>query len=261
MKQKQLPPELEIVCTAATRAISPVKPADSTTHREKDFWLNAERTKAGRQLPPYYLVYFLLVDLLGFKNQGRSEKVSWSVPIDFQGQLFMIEHRKMGIGAFTCDPERKEGAAREIVIRIHEAVKAAQLFFDWLADEAVDRSAVNVINNSSELYERYTYLLSTYRAKADEADRRKDERVVEEGETPGGGTWRSVSFPAYRLRVEADWLALSAAEAFFSWTEHVLIHLAILTGRIVTAREVAAVAEANWSVWAAAGFKDTELGV
>lgn len=243
MQQKQLPPEFVTVRAAAMRAISPVKPATS-----KHVLFNAKRTNAGRQLPPYYLVYFLLVDLLNFKHLGQGEKVSWSVPIDFQGQAFVIEHRKMGLGVFAQDAERKEEAAREIVIRIHKAVKAAQPFFDWLADMAVDRSAVNVVNNSSELYQRYTFLLDTYRTKVEEADRRKDEQVVNEGESPSGGTWRSVSFPVFQLRVEASWLALSVVEAFFAWTEHVLIHLAILTGRLITATEVTAVAEANWSV-------------
>lgn len=224
------------------RAISPIKPAPS-----QDFLFIAKRTKAGRQLPPYYLVYFLLVDLLGFKNLGQFEKVSWSVPIDFEGEAFVIEHRKMGVGVFVQDPEPKEEAAREIALRIHKGVRAAQPFFDWLADRAVDRSAVNVVNNSLELYERYTFLLDAYRTKANEADRRKDERVAEKGNASGAGSWESVSFPAYRLRVEADWLALSAVEAFFSWTEHVLIHLAILTGRIRTASEITALAEADWS--------------
>lgn len=253
MQQKQLSPELEKVRASAMRAISPVKPAAS-----KHFLFNAKRTNAGRHLPPYYLVYFLLVDLLGFKHLGQGEKVSWSVPIDFQGQAFVIEHRKMEIGVFAQDPERKEEAAREIVIRIHKAVKAAQPFFDWLADMAVARSAVNVVNNSSELYQRYTFLLDTYRTKADEADRLKNERVVEEGKTPGGGTWHSVSYPAFRLLEQADWLALSAVEAFFAWTEHVLIHLAIFTGRIHTAGEVAAVAEADWSAKFKSAFDLTD---
>jgi hypothetical protein len=52
---------------------------------------------------------------------------------------------------------------------------------------------------------------------------------------------------------EAEWIALSAVEAFFSWTEHVLIHMAILMGRIVTAKDIADLAETDWS----AKFKRT----
>jgi hypothetical protein len=42
------------------------------------------------------VVYFLLVDLLGFKNLGTFEKIAWSVPVDFEGRAFLIEHRKAG---------------------------------------------------------------------------------------------------------------------------------------------------------------------
>lgn len=65
-----LPPGLEPVRAAARRAISPIKPADSTTEPEWRFLLTATRTEAGENLPPYYLVYFLLVDLLGFWKPG-----------------------------------------------------------------------------------------------------------------------------------------------------------------------------------------------
>ena len=129
-----------------------------------------------------------------------------------------------------------------------KAVKVAQPFFDWLADEAVARSAVNVVNNSPELYRRFEYLLATYQAKADEAERRRDERVVKEGVTPDGATWTETSFPSFELQRQARWLALSAVEAFFAWTEHVLIHLAILTGGVTTASDVAELAAADWSL-------------
>lgn len=248
MTHRDLSPELEHVRQKALRAIAPLKPVDASTKADPKLLFNARRTDAGRQLPPYYLVYFLLIDLLDFKNIGQFEKVAWSVPVDYEGQAFVIEHRKLGLGVFAEDPGRDEEAAREIVVRIQKAVKAAQPFFDFLADEAVAQSQVNVVNNSSELFQRYEYLLDQYKSKVAEAYQRQDERTVTEGASPGGGTWSSVSFPAYRIRVEASWLAMSAVEAFFSWTEHCFIHLAILTGKIKTAEEVAAVAEAEWSV-------------
>src|SRR5262249_50696178 len=86
-----------------------------------DFLLTAQRTNAGRDLPDYYLVYFLLVDLFGFKDLGKSEKIAWSVPIDFNGRAFLIEHRKMGLGVFAHDSEAEENAASQIVIQIRKA--------------------------------------------------------------------------------------------------------------------------------------------
>ena len=49
---------------------------------------------------------------------------------------------------FAQDPESEDAAAREIVIRVRRAVKAARPFFDWTADQAVAASRVNVVNNS-----------------------------------------------------------------------------------------------------------------
>lgn len=188
----------------------------------------------------------MLVDLLGFKNLGQWEKISWSVPIDFHGQAYLIDHRKLGLGLLAHDPEKEESQAKQIVSRVQKAVKAAQPFFDWLAAEAVARSEVNVVNNSASLYERYQFLRDIYTAKRAEADRRKDERIVTEGANESGN-WKIVAFPAMQLGREASWLALSAIEAFFSWTEHALIHVAILTGRVSTAQEVADLAAGDWS--------------
>jgi hypothetical protein len=51
-------------------------PASTSTDAPVNFLFSAGRSNAGRDLPPYYLVYFLMVDLLGFENLGKFEKVS-----------------------------------------------------------------------------------------------------------------------------------------------------------------------------------------
>src|ERR1017187_8661887 len=100
-RQIPIPPELEPVRAAALRALGNVKAASNQTRAEKDFRFAAAKTKASEGLPPYYLVYFLLVDLLGFPNLGRWEKVAWSIPIDFDGEALPIDHRNPGIGLFA----------------------------------------------------------------------------------------------------------------------------------------------------------------
>lgn len=243
-----LPTELEAIREKALRAIRPLKPLDSSMAHDPKTLFHARRTNAGRELPPSYLVYFLLVDLLGFPHDGKWEKIAWSVAVDWNGRGFLIEHRKLGVGVFVQDVERDEPVARQLVIRIHKAVRAAQPFFEWLAGEAVSRSEVNVVNNASSLYGRYEFLRDSYHAKCDEYERRKTERVVTQGTTPGGGTWTQSSFPAFHLIAESNWLAISAVEAFFAWTEHIFIHVALMTGRKSTATEVTEMAEAEWSV-------------
>jgi hypothetical protein len=238
------PPELELTRAAARRAIGAIRPADSDTHLNYPY--GGERTNAGRSLPPYYLVYFLLVDLLGFRNLGQFEKVAWSVPINFEGEIYFTDHRKLGLGVFVDDAAAHEPQAEQIAKLIRKGVKTAAPFFVWLADRAVEGSKLNVTRRSDLLFERFEYLLGLYKRTVAEAAERADERHVETQETSGGGTVTTVHHPALELRQNASWLALAAIEAFFSWTEHVFIHIAILSGKIMTGMEVAALAESDW---------------
>lgn len=240
--------DFEITRTGAARAIAPLKPADKHSVAPKDMLFSAKRTDAGRQLPAPYLVYFLLVDLLGYRNLGRWEKLAYSIPVDFNGTAYLVEHRKFGLGLFAADPEAQEADARVIVRLIQKAVKAARPYFQYLADEAAKGSKLNVANHSRSLYERFSFLRKTYVEKTEEAESRKDERIVKEGADKGGQVqWKSVCIPAFELRREARWLGMSAVEAFFSWTEHVFIHIAILNGVCTTGREVSTLASADWS--------------
>jgi hypothetical protein len=239
---KNLPLELEAVRDVARRALGPVLPASKSTPANKDFLFSAQRSRAGRDLPPYYLVYFVLVDLLGFHNLGKFEKVSWSVPIEYCGRAFLIEHRKLGVGVFVENSETDEADAREIVTYIKKAVKAAEPYFDWLADEALQNSELNVVNNSASLFDRFSFFQAEYAKKLEEAERRKDEKIVKQGDG-----WASYSYPVFTLKMEARWLALAAIDSFFSWTEHIFIHIAILRGEIATGVDIVQLAKADWS--------------
>lgn len=225
---------------AVRAAMAPIIPAGEDTEAPKNFLFSAKRTNAGRRLPPYYLIYFLLVDFLGFKNLGQFEKVAWSVPIDFNGKAFLIEHRKFGLGIFA--QEGDEPAAEEIAERIRNAVTIAQPYFERLADQAADGAQLNVVNKAAELYDRHRFFVEQYENKRAEAEARKDERV----RTEYKHGYR-ISHPAFQIKTEAKWLALSAIETFFSWTEHVFIQVAILNGNLLTGRDVKRAANTNWS--------------
>ena len=227
---KPVPQDFAEIRKAALEAIAPIRPTDDNTKARKDALFSARRSRAGQMLPEYYLVYFLLVELLGFRNLGKFEKVAWSVPIDFGGKAYLIEHRKFGIGIFVQDPEIDEPACEEIVKLINQGVKTAKPFFVRLAEQAVSESKLNVVNESGGLFRRYQYFLKMYKDIRDEADQRSEERIVEKHNGSEGAKWTSVSFPAYELRRQSQWMAQAAIDAFFSWTEHVLIHIAILTG-------------------------------
>jgi hypothetical protein len=192
-------------------------------------------------------VYFLLVDLLGYKDLGKFEKVSWSIPVDYEGTAFVIEHRKFGCGVFAADLPAQEAQAAEIVKRVKKAAKAAEPYFEWRAKIAADQSTLNVKNHARALFDRFEYFHGAYKDKVSEAERRKDEHQTETRQLDGGGTATTITIPSLALRREADWLALAAIESFFSWTEHIFIHVAILSGKVTTGAQVAELAASDWA--------------
>lgn len=242
--------EIEKLREAALRAVSPIRPPDSTTQLGKLLW-EARRTKAGRNLPHYYLVYFLLVELLRFPNLGKFEKIAWSVPIDFKGTIYLVDHRKFGVGVFCESPDSHEDEAKRIVSLISRGVKVADSFFRSLADDAVRQSRVNVKNNSSLLFQRYEHLRDRSRETWAEATAREDEVKTDLRPDPVSGASNPIKlierkFPAFKLMREARWIGIAAVDAFFAWTEHVFIHLAIIQGRVTTGDEVAGLIGAEW---------------
>lgn len=241
--EKEIPKSLEPVRTAALRALGKLKPADDQTRAPKDLLFSAKRTDAGRSLPPYYLVYFLLVDLLKFPNLGEFEKLAWSVPVDLDGEAFLIEHRKFGLGVFASEGPEVEAKAAEVVRLIKKSVKVSRPYFEWRAKEAAASSRLNVHNRSYELFAQFEYFLQGSQNKVNEANIRKKEKIVKKHRS-GGETW---TFPAFASQREAKFLALAAIEAFFSWTEHVFIHIAILRGLVTTGEDVEALATKQWA--------------
>ena len=232
--------DLTTIEARARKAVDPLVPAD----RDTSFW--GERSNAGRSLPPYYLVYFLLVKLLGFKDLGRGEKIAYSIPVEIDGTLLMVEHRKFGLGIFIKHTD-DEAAAEKATKRIHSGVKAAQPYFEVLADAAAKGSALNVENNAQELFDRFSYFADLYSEKSTEAEARKEERVKTElPSSEGVAHAYTVEFPSYKLRHEGQWCATAAIEAFYSWTEHVFILIAILQGKIMTGEDVANTAGIEW---------------
>lgn len=238
------PIEIEEVRQQATQAVAPLRPPD----QGRKYRYGDRRTVAGENLPAYYFVYFLLVDLLKFPHGGLWEKVAWTIPVDFNGRAALIEYRKMGLGVFSAATPGDEATAAEIVRAVNNGIGAARPFFDHLAAEAVRGSRLNVTNNCAWLFGRYTYLRDQFREKVASV---KDTSLykVEKIETtmPDGTKMESFSVPTFSDMQEARWIGIAAIEGFFSWTEHVLIHIGILLGNIRTGQDVARLADSEWS--------------
>jgi hypothetical protein len=238
--------ELDEVRRLASLAILPLKPAFLSGESAQELLFEGQRTEAGRDLPPYYLVYFLLVDLLKFPDRGRWEKTAWSIPVEFEGTAYLIEHRKLGLGVFALDAENSEEKVKHVVKLIKKSVDAAGPYFQWLADEAVRKSSLNVENNSRWLFARYRYLYELFGRTSAEAEARQHDIQT----TAVAAEVHDV-FSSWNIRLQlseqASWIGLAAIEAFFSWTEHLFVHLSILQGRATTGKQVAEFAlEQDW---------------
>lgn len=254
INEEKNPDKFDELKKKVLHALSEIDPAGKprSDHESKALMLSSA-ARGSKALPPYYLVYFLFVDFLKFPRMGAWEKSAWTVPIRYQDRLYAIEHQKMGlrICAPNEDPntrmssrpnKQQEEDSDQIAKKVRSAVKVAQSYFEWVANEAAKRSDLNVLNHSLRLHERYLFLVSAYKEKIKEANARKDERIRTEYSSVSWG----IEMPYYRLKNEAEWLALSAIDAFYSFTEHVFIHAAILKGLLITGEDVANLADNDW---------------
>jgi len=217
-----------------TSILRPISPATGTVS------FSGIQLTTTVKLPPYYYVYFLFVELLEYNFSGSEEKIAWTIPVEYKGEHFLISHRKFRLGIFA-EKVGKEHLAKEISTKIVKAVKISANFFDYLAEKAAKTSKLNVTNNSLELFSRYEFFAKEYHLKKQEAMQQEGKRVFRKA--LHGHT---ITFHAYEIKRQSKWLALAAIDAFFSWTEHVFIHIAILNGQITTGEKVAKAATADW---------------
>ncbi|MFD1712478.1 hypothetical protein ACFSF0_17910 [Ottowia flava] len=234
-----------------------VQPAGKPRSNESKALMLSSRTNGGQSLPEYYLVYFLLVDLLGYENIGQWEKVAWIIPVRYRGRLYSIEHRKFGVGIFapnhdpaasrsvTPSPE-DESDASEIATAINNAISIAAPYFEWRAEQAALTSSLNVVNKNENLFARYCFFRDKYLDLTVEAEQCKAEWYVQKTDLSDGTSFTTWSNQSRQLREQAKWYAQAAIEAFFGWTEHAFIHLAIIQDRIKTGADVGALAAADW---------------
>jgi hypothetical protein len=232
--------ELAKVRQFASRAIFPLKPGALSGPAAQNLLFMGTRSSAGRNLPAYYLVYFLLVELLNFPNLGRWEKTAWSIPVEFDGTVYLISYRKFGLGVFAVDAAGDEERIEKVVILVKKGIDAAEPYFRWLAEEAVDKSSLNVENNCHWLFSRYRYLYELFGRLTTEAEAlQQDLRATAGAEIQKtSSSWNL----RHQLSEQASWIDLAATDAFFSWTEHLFVHLSILQGHATTGNQVADVA-------------------
>lgn len=247
--------DIEKYKQTALKILSPIRPVDKTTSANEKFLFTAQRSMAGQRLPEYYLIYFLFADLLGFRNLGKFEKVAWSFPIDYNGKAFLIEYRKFGVGVFVQDKEVDEKDAAEITKKINGAVKSVRGYYDYIAEEAVKNSEFSIINNNQSLYQRFNYLLSLYKIEYNKYLKNKDKTKITTKKSKYG-EMTSYTNLGIKYKYKANWIAISCIEAFYSWTEHLFIHLAVVAHQLSDGENISNLIDNEWKIKFKAAIKD-----
>jgi hypothetical protein len=148
----------------------------------------------------------------------------------------------MGLGIFEpqhdstkrmsgAPTEQGEKDAADLCKLVQRACSVAKPYFRWRAEQEAMGSKLNVANHSSWLYDRYEFFSN---------------KALELGLQHTALMSRKDYSRARQANTEAHWFAQAAIEAFFSWSEHVLIHLAILQSKLSTGDQVRKLASAEW---------------
>ncbi len=226
------------------RIFDPIDQAGPKTSAPKEFLFTARKAKLKIPLPSPEQTYLLLVELLGYKNIGHFEKILWSVPLDVDGRAFLVEHRKLGLGIFIQDESTDTAIANQIARKINRACRKATPFFEWHAQQQAKGLRLNVHNKTQHLFNRYKFFLDFYSKTLKESTWPEQ---ISHSLAKSKYRTATAQFKRYMLtKHKVEWLALAAIDAFFSYTEHVFIHIAIMQGKIITGDDVLRLANADW---------------
>lgn len=229
---------LEKLRSAAERAISPIqKPTKKSSF--------TGGVSIYRSIPHdhYYLIFLLLVDLLGFDYVGPEEKLAYIISVEHDGKRYDVIYAKFGMKI----EYQKGGNPKKVFELLKKGISSAKRYYEWRAEQAAETSDLNLVAQSIKLWEKYSFLRERSIELFEEAETRKDESHREEFESEDGLTGWSVSFPAYRIRAEAEWHCEAAVDAFFAWSEHSLVHIAILLRKVTTGTQVTELIRGEWA--------------
>lgn len=201
------------------------------------------RTPYEKELKPYYLIFLLFVSFLGYGYSGKEEKVSFTIPIKYKGNVFLLQHRKLGMALLSFSGVPKDDCL-SVVKLINKAINKVKPFFDYYANETSNANSLNVINNSIPFFDRLCFQLELYKQKVKEKEEFTTRPINNTNDVLAD--IMSKYNQENTLEREKNWLAISVIDAFFSFTEHVFIHAAILQGKLLTKQEVAQLTVSEW---------------
>lgn len=169
------------------------------------------------------LLKYVLVDVLGCRDLGRSDKTAWEVVFGFRGAACVMAFRKFGMRLEVYPPSNvTEEALRNLIGDLQEQLVSAEklvermVFQDFIAQQ-VDAGAVTVINQQERLRGMYTYF-----------------RELTAAVQAGNG--QLLNLPSSRETFlfapqrESYFLTVAMVNAYFSMLEHLLVLMLPFSG-------------------------------
>jgi hypothetical protein len=97
------------------------------------------------------------------------------------------------------------------------------------------------------LFERFNFLLKLYKKEHKKYLKNKGKVKKKSSQMPMGEvlSFSSLDFKYHKI---ANWIAISCIEAFFSWTEHLFIHLVVIGQNLHDGQVISNLIESEWKI-------------
>jgi hypothetical protein len=148
---------------AAIAGIEPYQPG------EEDFALRFRNLSTRNIDPPAYVMAFLFLRVLGFKNFGEMDKVWWHTYFSYKNVVFMIRDYKFGTWSLEArsDFEITDQLLREVIGKLTAAGRqAGKMLEDELAI-SIQKDEFWIKNNYGSLTASYEFFLEEAESAAD----------------------------------------------------------------------------------------------
>jgi hypothetical protein len=165
----------------------------------------------GVELPPSYMVFFMLVHLKKFPYEYQPiEKVLWEVHFKYQGIPFYFTERKFGFRLMAGTEDDKVIIA--LLKRISSAVKIVDRMIGPLLKEIVNKGDITFQNQIVFLTDRYKYFKNKASSLYD-----KSKNI----ESSSNGS----IIQHWQIVKECFYYTQAMLDAYFSYQEHLLVLL------------------------------------
>ena len=125
-----------------------------------------ENVSAGNYDPPAYIVAFIFLHVLKYKNYGRFEKIWWHTYFTFKDLPFMVRDYKFG--SWSLESRSDLSAAKKLVPELQRRIKAASHYADRLLQrefqKEIDKGAFYIKNVHGVLSRTYGFYLKELRS-------------------------------------------------------------------------------------------------